>query len=224
MEEQSPTPQTSSQASSQTWSIQDYLALGYLYLIVLGILSDSIFYRFLGINILNYTSFLDIIISPISALTGKMLMLIAILLIVGLCYGMLAFSRYRHLKNRHKESYQQKYDMEKLDKINRPENMRRAFLIILTIATLSFYGGAGVGKGYRYNELLKKGELECRHYLFFNKTDSLKVRLIGQNSLYIFYAEEGKKSVSISPVQGVIQRIVPIEEKDGDREDETEEE
>ncbi len=49
-------------------SIQDYLSLGYLYLVVVGILFDAIFYGILGINIIHYSSILDVLLSPIAFL------------------------------------------------------------------------------------------------------------------------------------------------------------
>ena len=42
-------------------SIQDYLSLGYIYLVVAGILFDATFYGILGINIIHYSSILDVL-------------------------------------------------------------------------------------------------------------------------------------------------------------------
>jgi hypothetical protein len=49
--------------------LQTFLPLGYLYLIILGILRDGVFFYMLGINFLKYSSIMDILISPISELT-----------------------------------------------------------------------------------------------------------------------------------------------------------
>ena len=46
--------------------IKNLLPLGYLYLIILGILKESILYNQLDINILKYSSIMDIMISPIA--------------------------------------------------------------------------------------------------------------------------------------------------------------
>ena len=51
--------------------LQDYFYIGYLYLIILGIVSDSIFYGIFGVSYLNYTTILDALISPISLLTNN---------------------------------------------------------------------------------------------------------------------------------------------------------
>jgi len=50
--------------------IQDYFSLGYVYLLILGIFKDVIYYGFLGINILEYASVADVLLSPIMYL-GK---------------------------------------------------------------------------------------------------------------------------------------------------------
>jgi len=44
------------------WSIQDYLSLGYLYLLILGIFKDAVFYGYLGVNFINYASVQDILL------------------------------------------------------------------------------------------------------------------------------------------------------------------
>ena len=51
--------------------LQDYFYIGYLYLIILGIVSDAIFYGIFGVSYLNYTTILDALISPISLLTNN---------------------------------------------------------------------------------------------------------------------------------------------------------
>ena len=51
--------------------LQDYFYIGYLYLIILGIVSDAIFYGVFGVSYLNYTTILDALISPISLLTNN---------------------------------------------------------------------------------------------------------------------------------------------------------
>jgi len=47
-------------------AIQDYLSIGYVFMLILGIFHETIYYKFLGVNILEYSSVLDVLISPIS--------------------------------------------------------------------------------------------------------------------------------------------------------------
>ena len=46
-------------------TLQDYLSLGYLFLILCGLAKDIILYRFIGVNILDYSSISDVLLSPI---------------------------------------------------------------------------------------------------------------------------------------------------------------
>ena len=52
-------------------NLQDVFYIGYLYLIILGIVSDAIFYGIFGVSYLNYTTILDALISPISLLINN---------------------------------------------------------------------------------------------------------------------------------------------------------
>ena len=56
--------------------IQGFLSIGYVYLIVMGILNETLYYNQIGIDILNYSNILDVLISPISKLTSSILRLI----------------------------------------------------------------------------------------------------------------------------------------------------
>ena len=51
--------------------IQGIVTLGYIYLILMGILNESLYYNQLGVNILNYSDVLDILISPIAKMTSS---------------------------------------------------------------------------------------------------------------------------------------------------------
>src|SRR4051812_31400852 len=59
--------------------IQKLLPLGYLFLVIMGILKESFFYYQLGINILKYSAIMDILISPIAEFTSNPIILMAIL-------------------------------------------------------------------------------------------------------------------------------------------------
>jgi len=53
-------------------SIQDYLSLGYIYLLLLGICRELIFYGMMDINIFSYSSVLDVMLSPLIVLGSKL--------------------------------------------------------------------------------------------------------------------------------------------------------
>ena len=66
--------------------IQAILPLGYLYLVVLGILKETVFFYQIGINILNYSSIMDILISPIATCLSNPLIFIAVISFFVFCY------------------------------------------------------------------------------------------------------------------------------------------
>lgn len=97
--------------------LQDYFYIGYLYLIILGVVSDAIFYGIFGVSYLNYTTILDALISPVSLLTNNWKISLFLLLIFWLMY--LYFTKWMFLfykKLRTKKWYAKVYNIEKWDK------------------------------------------------------------------------------------------------------------
>lgn len=97
--------------------LQDVFYIGYLYLIILGIVSDAIFYGIFGVSYLNYTTILDALISPISLLTNNWkisLFLGLMFFVMYLYFTKWMFKLYAYL--RVKKWYQKMYNIEKWDK------------------------------------------------------------------------------------------------------------
>jgi hypothetical protein len=66
--------------------IQKFLSFGYLFLVVLGILKESLFYYPLGIHILNYSTIMDVLLSPVADLTSHPVVFIAVAILVLFSY------------------------------------------------------------------------------------------------------------------------------------------
>ncbi len=195
------------------WSMQDYLSLGYIYLLLLGIVSDSIYYGFLGISILEYSNVLDVLLSPLIYLTKGAAFPVVIFLIPVITFVVFTYLRKSHLKSRGKPAYQQKRDIEKLDRFFSSTNRMRTVLIYSAIAIFSAYFGYGLGGGSKTKERLEEGDLRMDHQLIFNGGDTLDVHLIGHNSQYVFYVEEESRTVSVSPIEGNVKRIVKLDKE-----------
>jgi hypothetical protein len=60
-------------------NLQSYLPLGYLYLVILGIIKETVHFYQLGINILKYSTLMDILIGPIADLMSHPLIVIGFL-------------------------------------------------------------------------------------------------------------------------------------------------
>ena len=67
--------------------------------------------------------------------------------------------------------------------------------------------GGGFGAGKAESDRIASGEFSYDRRLVFVDGENLIVRVVGQNSDFIFYVKEGEKQVSVSPVRGTIQRI-----------------
>ncbi|MCB9504420.1 MAG: hypothetical protein H6696_21040 [Deferribacteres bacterium] len=191
-------------------SIQEYLSLGYVYLIVLGIISDVIFYKFIGIDILNYSSILDVLITPIAILVHDGKTLSTILVFLAVVYLLFAVIMPRfHKANREKAWYKKNFNVEKNDKQYAEENMHTVVLL-LAFVVLSMFLGFGVGRGIKMKSRLENKELTANYRIIFMDKDTLQAKIFGQTSQYIFYATENQTEVSISPIEQNIKEIRKI--------------
>lgn len=183
--------------------IQDYLSFGYLYLLILGIVRDSIYYGFMGINIIRYSDVMDVLLSPIAYLSQEYILFLIFLFITY----WVAIQPSFHKKHRGKKWYSRIFNVEKRDNIyaEAPLIPREMPLIALMVASLLL--GTGVGKGIKTADKMKAAELEMLDEISFLDNETEKVHVIGQNSSFIFYVREGKKEVSVSPINGTIKRI-----------------
>jgi len=183
--------------------IQGLLPLGYLYLIILGLLKESIFFYPLGIHILKFSSITDILISPISDITSNPILISLITCIL------LAFFIYQAvlIKNSHKEwgkkilkSYRLNTDV---DKKELQKAMIPVFSIIVALALLSLFVGLGIGQGNMVKNKLNKQSFKNNYIVTFSSGKTTEVYIIDNNSSYYFYAEKSSKSVKIVPTGNI---------------------
>jgi len=193
-------------------SLQDYLSLGYLYLLILGIFKDAIFYGYLGINIINYSSVQDILLSPIIHLTSNLKQFL--ILFVGIpliAFGVGYIAKKYHDINKNKDWYKAKKNYEKWNKVYGGEN---SYDYLMTLTSLTLFGafiGFGLGSGQNKAAKLNAQKLEMNHQITFVDEKILKINLLGHNSEYLFYAVENDTIVTILPIQGNIKKIQNLE-------------
>ncbi len=184
-------------------TIQDYLSIGYLYLLILGIVSDSIYYGILGINILSYSTVLDVLLSPIVRLTSNLAFPIVIIIIPAISYALLKIV--------------QKLNEKKTTQLSMPgfmssnKNLTLGWIGFSAWLVFSAYMGYGLGGGFKIKGMLKNGDLTIDHRIHFHDQEPQEVKVIGNNSDYIFYILKDSKVVSISPIQENIRRIEKFE-------------
>ena len=71
----------------------------------------------------------------------------------------------------------------------------------------SVFIGMGFGRGMKAKRNLKKDKITYTHELVFEDNKKQNIKMLGKNSLYVFYQTEAKANVSISPIDGNIRTI-----------------
>lgn len=176
-------------------SIQDYLSLGYLYLLVLGITKEAFYYGFLDINILTYSSILDVLLSPLAFLAEKPFVLLGFIILPFFLYYF--FEKKERKKNSDLVVKKGELNLAAL----------RGTLTILALGAFGFFVGTGIGGGWKSAGLIKKGEIKLTHQITFTDDKTSNVKLMGSNSQYLFYVLEKERRVTISPIQGNVKTI-----------------
>ena len=194
--------------------LQDYLSIGYLFLIVCGMVKDIIYYNVLDVNIIKYSSVIDILLSPIAFIATNKVGLFFILILLPLIYW-LNFNMLKiHEFWKKKGWYSKKKNIVKLDKLYSQPASGDGFLVILAIMIFSFFLGSSMGGGYKVLDMIKDKTQEADHRIVFNNNETVMVRLLGQNSQFLFYVQPKSDKVIIVPIQGNIRKIEKIKKLD----------
>ncbi len=191
-------------------NIQELLSLGYIYLLILGIISDAIYFGFLGINILNYSSVLDVLLSPITFLLQRWELLIGFLIIILLGFLLISQTPKLHKKWREKRWYQKIYNVEKLDKKYETQNKLFEKTKIFGLMMLGFYIGLSFGAGSKASERIIENSYEMNHTLIFEDEYTTDAYVVGQNTQFIFYFLKGNSNIVISPINNNIKQIIKL--------------
>jgi len=188
--------------------LQDYFYIGYLYLIILGIVSDAIFYGIFGVSYLNYTTILDALISPVSLLINNWKISLFLSLMFWLMY--LYFTKWMFLfykKLRTKKWYAKVYNIEKWDKryeeLEKKKNIIPGMMFVFFLLFVSMRTGMGIGMKYKYTNK----EIVPDHTLIFKDNSKIDIRKIGQNSAYFFYFIPGEKVLTATPIADNLKQI-----------------
>ena len=182
-------------------SLQDYLSIGYLFLIVCGLVKDIIYYNFLDINIIKYSSVIDILLSPIAFVATNKVGPFFILLLMPLVYWVNSNMLKIHEFWKRKGWYSKKTDIVKLDKLYSKPASGDGFLILLAILIFSFFLGSSIGRGPKILEKIKDKTQEADHRIVFSDNETVMVRILGQNSQFIFYVQPKSDKVIIAPLK-----------------------
>ncbi|MCX2484007.1 hypothetical protein [Pedobacter sp. MR2016-24] len=183
--------------------IQTLLPLGYLYLIVLGLLKESLLYYPLGINILNYSSITDILISPIADLISKVELIIALIIICLILYGIQTLlisyrnSRWSQ-KILHRFELAPETSKKEMQKVLFP-----VFVLLIAIELLSLFVGYGLAGGKMLSKKIINSDYTYNYKLNFNSGKSEDIYVFDSNSSFYFYVTKGSSNIKIVPVASI---------------------
>lgn len=194
-------------------SLQEFISIGYLGLLLLGLMKESITYAYLNINIIKYSSLLDILMSPISILTSDIRIPLFTIIIPSMLYFLMMFRKYIHRKGKDKEWYQKLVNVEKA---NEKYNVSKEYIAMLSLIggfvyLFAFILGASTDRGEFIETAFKSGEYEITHEIIFLDKEKVAANIIGQNSQYLFYLSKDQNQVSISPISGNVKKIIKID-------------
>ncbi|WP_316782539.1 hypothetical protein [Pedobacter frigiditerrae] len=186
--------------------LQKLIPFGYLFLVVMGILKESVIFYQLGINILKYSTLMDILISPIATLTTHPITFLATMSLFVLCYYLPSIL----YKNDHRKWIKKMFEL-KQTKLDLPDmEIKRYYALIsikfLAVLLLSIYLGYGAAEGFMTAKSIKEGKLKYNHTLNYCNGGSEQISLINSNTVYYFYVAKGSKTIKIAPI-GAIKNI-----------------
>ncbi|WP_373550287.1 hypothetical protein [Haliscomenobacter sp.] len=198
---------SSTELPQSQYNLQEYLSLGYIYLVILGIIDEVIYYNFFGVDILNYSSISDVLIAPINTLLSDIRVFVAVVVFMSLAY--LSYIKlipalYKKVKGK---SWYQKMVKDADQADAKFAAMQRRTLLFMTVYLSCMFLGLRIGYGYGMKESIDKGDFKLNHILTLNDNSSKQVRIIGQNSLYVFYITKEQREVAIMPISGNIKEI-----------------
>ncbi|WP_143083829.1 hypothetical protein [Flexibacter flexilis] len=182
--------------------LQKYLPFGYLYLVVMGLFKESIFFYQLGINILKYSSVMDILISPVADLASHPIVFVGLLIVILIIYLII-----NKVTKRHDKVWVRKLigiaenNTITAEEIN--SKIANTLLKYIAIVIFAFFMGIGIGGGNKIANKIKDNTLTFDYKITFNSGESENISMISSNSLYYFYLTQGQKSIKISPIASV---------------------
>jgi hypothetical protein len=178
--------------------IQDYFSLGYIFLIILGLVSNVIYWTTLGINIFDYTSISDILITPLSIIFQNLKTTLAFIIGLTIMYYFLKYNYPKH----------QKKLAQKAEKENRPFKEQEFQPITGMIFMFSsVFLGFNIGKCFEVKNKVQNQDYTVNKVIKFSDNTEKEVFSLGQNSVYIFYVDKSYKDINIVPIDGNIKSI-----------------
>lgn len=183
--------------------VQNLLPFGYLFLVILGIVKESLAYYQIGINIIRYSSVMDILISPIAAITSHPIFFITVLVFIIFYFNVPQIL----IKNEDKKWIHKIFGVKDVEP-GLSESEKLNYYTITALKSLSVFLvcvflGYGFADGRSTAEKIKNNKLHYNYKLNYSDEKSENVYLIGSNTGYFFYLAEGNPAIKIAPVGAI---------------------
>jgi len=185
--------------------VQGLLPLGYLFLVTLGIVKETISYYQIGINIIRYSSIIDILISPLAAVTSHPVFFITVLILFIFSYNLPQIL----LNNEDKKGLHKLFGVKDITEVSKLlESEKIDYYTTISIKFLasfliSIFLGYGFADGRSIATKIKGKTLHYNNTLNFNDENSEQVYIIGSNTTYYFYVTKGEQTVKIAPIASI---------------------
>jgi len=184
--------------------IQDYITLGYLYLVLLGVVNIVIYYSSFNINIFDYISISDILLAPINMLFLNYKFTAMIMVVIGIVSYLLKFVFWGI--NQLIEEVANKFNKPTKGIVYQPVI---AFIVLFSYIFLVLSTNMAKGMSSRVED--KSYKLNTT--LTFADNTQKDVFVIATTSVYLFYVEKGEDVVSIMPISGNVKSMKDIKHK-----------
>jgi len=181
-------------------NLEKLLPFGYVYLVLLGIIKDGVFYYQLNMNILEYSSLTDVLISPLVTLTSHPMFLCLII-----AYSVIIYFYYAIAKKKLDKAWARKLlNIPNPEEVSDEEIKVKAgtkYLNAIIAGTFCFFMGVGIGNGYAVATRMKEDKLKYNYYMTNSDNAKFPIYMIGSNSTYYFYLRNDNKYIQISTIQ-----------------------
>ena len=180
--------------------VSELLPLGYVYLLILGIANQSLFYGLVGVNFLAWSDALDVLISPIALLTGDPRLLVTLVVLTALLYPYVKWI----------QALARKQKLAKGEPIENEAPLLHAWLVYSSIVLIFGFIGFAASSGQDLRQRLVEGEARIDHRIEFHDGRSVAVELVGKNTGFLFYFAPGDTALSIAPLADNVHRVVRL--------------
>ncbi len=176
-------------------AIQDYITLGYLYLVLIGIVNIVIYYAIFDINIFDYIAISDILLAPINMLFlgyESTALIIIVIIIITFLLKFVFVGINKSIANR----------------FNKPVKTIVYQPVIVFIVLFSYtFLELSINMANGVNLKVKNKTYKLNTKLTFTDNTQKDVYVVATTSMYIFYVEKSDEVVTIMPISGNVKSI-----------------